>query len=119
MTVEAEHRVILSGTPMQNNLSELWSLFNFIQPGLIGQLDFFENTFCKTIIKGGYTKATDVEIETAKRCLDELREMIQSHILRRTKKQLRKACGLPDRNEYIVFCNLTKAQLSLYEKYLA
>ena len=48
----------------------------------------------------------------------ELREMIQSHILRRTKKQLRFECNLPERNEYIVFCNLTQAQLNIYEKYL-
>jgi SNF2 family DNA or RNA helicase len=41
-------------------------LFNFIQPGLLGELDYFENQFCKTIIKGGYTKATEVERETAK-----------------------------------------------------
>jgi DNA excision repair protein ERCC-6 len=61
---------------MQNSLSELWSLFNFIQPGLLGELDFFENTFCKTIIKGGYTNATEIQRETSHECLIELREMI-------------------------------------------
>lgn len=76
MALSAHHRLILSGTPMQNNLQELWSLFNFIQPGLLGELDYFENQFCKTIIKGGYTKATEVERETAKQCLEELRYMI-------------------------------------------
>ena len=118
MGLSAEHRLILSGTPMQNSLQELWSLFNFVQPGLLGQLDFFEHQFCKTIIKGGYTRATAVEVETSKQCLGELREIIQGHILRRTKKQVKIECDLPERNEYIVFCNLTQAQLTLYEKYL-
>lgn len=44
--------------------------------------------------------------------------MIKRHILRRTKKQLKNECNLPDRNEFIVFCNLTSAQLHIYEKYL-
>jgi DNA excision repair protein ERCC-6 len=118
MGLNAEHRLILSGTPMQNSLQELWSLFNFVQPGLLGQLDFFEHQFCKTIIKGGYTRASEVEKETAKQCLQELRELIQGHILRRTKKQVKIECDLPERNEYIVFCNLTQAQLTLYENYL-
>ena len=60
MSLHSQHRVILSGTPMQNNLSELWSLFSFVQPGLLGELDYFQNTFCKTIIKGGYTNASDI-----------------------------------------------------------
>jgi non-specific serine/threonine protein kinase len=41
-SLQAYHRLILSGTPMQNNLGELWSLFNFVQPGLLGDLDYFE-----------------------------------------------------------------------------
>jgi DNA excision repair protein ERCC-6 len=118
MTISSQNRLILSGTPMQNNLQELWSLFHFVQPGLLGELDYFENQFCKTIIKGGYTNATDVEKETSRQCLNELRDIIQGHILRRTKKQLQVECNLPDRNEYIVFCNLTLTQHKMYEKYL-
>ena len=76
MSLSTDHRLILSGTPMQNNLQELWSLFNFVQPGLLGELDFFENQFCKTIIKGGYTRATEVEKETSRQCLNELRDII-------------------------------------------
>lgn len=116
--LQADHRLILSGTPMQNSLSELWSLFDFVQPGLLGEQDYFENTFCKAIMKGGYTNASKIEQQTAKECIDELRDLIQRHILRRTKKQLKFDCNLPERNEFIVFCNLTQAQLNLYEKYL-
>ena len=94
---------------MQNNLSELWSLFSFVQPGLLGELEYFENTFCKTIIKGGFTNASKVQQETSKECIIELRDIIKRHILRRTKKQLKFECELPDRNEFIVFCNLTQA----------
>ncbi|CDW73791.1 dna repair protein rhp26 [Stylonychia lemnae] len=118
ISIQADHKLILSGTPIQNNLQELWSLFHFVQPGLLGELDYFENTFCKAIIQGGYTNATKVQQETARQCVDELRLMIRRHILRRTKKQLKLDCKLPDRNEYIVFCNLTNGQLNLYIKYL-
>jgi SNF2 family DNA or RNA helicase len=48
-----------------------------------------------------------------------LRGSIQGHILRRTKKQLRHACSIPERNEFIVFCPLTEVQLDIYQRYLS
>jgi SNF2 family DNA or RNA helicase len=91
---------------MQNNLTELWSLFSYVEPGLLGDLEFFTKKFCQVIIKGGYQGASEFEQESSKQCTQELRQLIQKHILRRTKKQLAKDCKLPDRNEYIVFCSL-------------
>ena len=71
---------------MENGLKELWCLFNFIQPGLLGELGYFENEYCKVIMKGGYTTSDNVEKEMAKHMVHKLREMLKLHIVRRTKK---------------------------------
>jgi len=52
------HRIILSGAPVQNNLSELWSLFDFVYPGKLGTLPIFEEEFCIPIRMGGYAGAS-------------------------------------------------------------
>ena len=61
--LETTHKLILSGTPMQNNLQELLSLFNFVEPNLLGNIQFFEKEFVETIMKGGFLKATNLEKE--------------------------------------------------------
>jgi SNF2 family DNA or RNA helicase len=71
---------------MENSLLELWSLFNFVQPGLLGDINYFEREFCKAIIKGGYTDANPVEHEAAKHMIAELRKRMRLHFMRRTKK---------------------------------
>ena len=58
--LKAHHKLVLSGTPLQNNLQELWSLFSFVQPGLLGDLPFFEKKFVATIMAGGFSKATEM-----------------------------------------------------------
>lgn len=103
---------------MQNNLQELWSLFSFVQPGLLHDLSWFEKEFCDVIMRGGFSNANEVEVEMSQQCIQRLKDKILSHILRRTKKQLRFECNLPDRKEYIVFCPMTELQLNLYEVYV-
>jgi len=61
---------------MQNNLTELWSLFSYVEPGLLGSLEFFTQRFCSVIIKGGYKEATKLEQEMSKQCTQELRTLI-------------------------------------------
>lgn len=58
---------------MENSLQELWCLFNFVQPGLLGDRDYFESTFCKQIVRGGYTNASGVDREMAKHMVTKLR----------------------------------------------
>jgi DNA excision repair protein ERCC-6 len=70
------HRLVLTGTPMQNNLQELWALFSFVEPGLLGELEFFTKKFCQVILKGGYTGASQFEQETARQATEELRSLI-------------------------------------------
>lgn len=56
------HRLILSGTPMQNSLKELWSLFDFVFPGRLGALPVFLREFGVPITQGGYANATEVQV---------------------------------------------------------
>ena len=56
------HRLILSGSPMQNNLKELWSLFDFIFPGKLGTLPVFLAQMAVPITQGGYTNASEVQV---------------------------------------------------------
>lgn len=105
--MEAENKVVLSGTPMENSLKELWALLNFVERGLLGELKSFEKDFCSQIVKGGYLGADEFEKETAKRLINELRQRIKNHILRRTRRQLNDDCKLPERNELIVPCRMT------------
>ena len=58
------HRIILSGSPMQNNLRELWSLFDFVFPGKLGTLPVFMEQFSVPITLGGYANATEVQVCT-------------------------------------------------------
>ena len=61
------HRLILSGSPMQNNLKELWSLFDFVFPGKLGTLPVFMEQFSIPITQGGYANATEIQVQTAYR----------------------------------------------------
>lgn len=56
------HRIMLTGSPMQNNLQELWSLFDFIVPGMLGALPTFMEHFAQPIMQGGYANATPMQV---------------------------------------------------------
>ena len=56
------HRIILSGSPIQNHLRELWSLFDFVYPGKLGTLPVFMEQFSVPIIQGGYSNASEIEV---------------------------------------------------------
>ncbi len=58
------HRLIMSGSPIQNNLRELWSLFDFIFPGKLGTLPVFEEEFCAPITMGGYRNASPLQVSS-------------------------------------------------------
>ena len=60
--LQTVHRIILTGTPIQNQLSELWSLFDFIFPGKLGTLPVFQAQFAVPIKVGGYTNATQLQV---------------------------------------------------------
>lgn len=115
--LQTTHRIIVSGTPIQNNLKELWSLFDFVYPGRLGTLPMFQNQFSIPINAGGYANASNMQVQMAYRCAMVLKESIAPYLLRRLKKDVAKQ--LPSKTEQVLFCNLTPAQTQLYENYLS
>ncbi|RNA45173.1 DNA excision repair ERCC-6 isoform X1 [Brachionus plicatilis] len=112
------HRIILSGSPIQNNLKELWSLFDFIFPGKLGTLPVFMENFSVPIIQGGYSNASDLQIQTAYRCASILKDTIMPYLLRRVKNDVKMSLKLPNKNEQVLFCRFSREQKEEYIRYL-
>mmetsp|Transcript_21884 Transcript_21884/g.44963 ORF Transcript_21884/g.44963 Transcript_21884/m.44963 type:complete len:771 (-) Transcript_21884:124-2436(-) len=112
------HRLLLSGTPIQNDLRELWSLFDFVFPGRLGTLPAFENEFSQPIKRGGYSNASPMQVQLAYRCALVLRDLINPYLLRRQKKDIKEVNRMPGKTEQVLFCRLSPKQRSLYEEYL-
>lgn len=114
--LRTSNRIILSGTPMQNNLTELWSLFDFVYPMRLGTLVTFRSQFEFPIKRGGYANASNLEYETAMRCAETLKDAISPYLLQRFKVDV--ATDLPQKKEQVLFCKLTKQQRMAYENFL-
>ncbi|XP_043374459.1 DNA excision repair protein ERCC-6 isoform X3 [Dermochelys coriacea] len=112
------HRIILSGSPMQNNLKELWSLFDFVFPGKLGTLPVFMEQFSVPITMGGYSNASPVQVKTAYKCACVLRDTINPYLLRRMKADVKMSLSLPDKNEQVLFCRLTDEQRQVYQNFI-
>ena len=110
------HRIILSGTPMQNNLTELWSLFDFVFPMRLGTLVNFRNQFEFPIRQGGYANASNLQVQTAAKCAETLKDAITPYLLQRFKIDV--AADLPKKSEQVLFCKLTLPQLESYRAFL-
>ncbi|XP_012543202.1 DNA excision repair protein ERCC-6 [Monomorium pharaonis] len=112
------HRLLLTGSPMQNSLKELWSLFDFILPGKLGTLPVFMEHCAAPITRGGYANATPLQEATALQIATMLKDTITPYMLRRTKVDVKHHLTLPEKNEQVLFCSLTDEQKKLYKKYL-
>ncbi|RGP63060.1 DNA excision repair ercc-6 [Fusarium sporotrichioides] len=110
------NRVILSGTPVQNNLTELWSLFDFIYPMRLGTLVNFRAQFEIPIRQGGYANASNLQVMTAEKCAEALKETIGEYLLQRLKVDV--AADLPEKTEQVLFCKLTDGQHKAYETFI-
>jgi DNA excision repair protein ERCC-6 len=101
---------------MQNNLTELWSLFDFVFPGRLGTLPVFQAQFAVPINIGGYANATNIQVQTAYKCAVVLRDLINPYLLRRMKADV--ASDLPRKSEQVLFCKLTPVQRKAYEEFI-
>ncbi|EXJ92845.1 DNA excision repair protein ERCC-6 [Capronia epimyces CBS 606.96] len=110
------NRIILSGTPMQNNLIELWSLFDFVFPMRLGTLVSFRNQFEIPIRQGGYANASNLQVQTAFKCAETLKDAISPYLLQRFKIDV--ASDLPKKSEQVLFCKLTPLQRAEYQRFL-
>jgi superfamily II DNA or RNA helicase len=98
--LRADHRLALTGTPVENSLRDLWSIFAFVEPGLLGSEASFRRRFENPIAEGDETAA------------HQLRSRLEPFVLRRTKEDV--ARELPERTEQIIECDLSPLQRRLY-----
>ncbi|CAG8972861.1 hypothetical protein HYALB_00001280 [Hymenoscyphus albidus] len=110
-------RVILSGTPIQNDLSEYFALVSFANPGLLGTRLEFRKKYELPILKGRDAGGSDKDREKGDERLRELLEVVNKFIIRRTNDILSKY--LPVKYEHVVFCNLAPFQLDLYNHFIS
>ncbi|CCE62711.1 hypothetical protein TPHA_0D00680 [Tetrapisispora phaffii CBS 4417] len=112
-SIDCPRRVILSGTPIQNDLSEYFSLLNFSNPGLLGTRSEFRRNFEIPILNGRDSEASDEDIKKGERQLQKLSHIVSKFIIRRTNDILSKY--LPCKYEHVIFVNLKPFQRDVYK----
>ncbi|KAH9510325.1 DNA excision repair protein ERCC-6-like 2 [Bulinus truncatus] len=106
----------LTGTALQNNLTELWSLLDWSKPGVLGTLPQFEKNFIDVIELGQRHDATKRELAQARKQKDKFAKVRQTVMLRRTKALT--AHQLPRKEDLVILCKLTDLQVSIYKAIL-
>ena len=101
--LKSDHKLVLTGTPVENSLTDLWAQLNFVNPGLLGTLSYFRNEFARPIEK---ERNDETEIK--------LKKLIKPFILRRKKEMV--TPDLPPVTEQTVFCEMTEEQGKIYEE---
>jgi non-specific serine/threonine protein kinase len=102
--LHAKNRLCMSGTPLQNNTFDIFAQMNFLNPGMLGSMEFFRQEFAIPIDKFGEQDRKE-----------HLKKILYPFILRRTKEQVAK--DLPDKTETILYCEMEDEQRSIYEAY--
>ncbi len=110
---KSKHRLILTGTPLQNNLSELWSLLNFLLPTVFNSSENFESWFNKPFENAGVENSELVEEEKLL-IINRLHQVLRPFLLRRLKTDVAKY--MPDKVEIVVKCNLSAWQSVMYKQ---
>jgi len=102
-SLKSKHKLILSGTPVENSVGDLWSQLTFLNPGLLGTQAFFYEEYVQAIEK-------KKDEEKARK----LQSIIKPFVLRRTKEQV--AAELPPKTEQVIYCDMSEDQAAYYEK---
>jgi non-specific serine/threonine protein kinase len=102
--LQARNRLCMSGTPLQNNTFDIYAQMNFLNPGMLGSVEFFRNEFATPIDKFGEQEQKE-----------HLKKLLYPFILRRTKEQV--ARDLPEKTETILFCEMEDEQRKIYDAY--
>jgi superfamily II DNA or RNA helicase len=103
LQLKSDYRLVLTGTPIENSLTDLWAQINFLNPGLLGSLHFFKAEF-----------QLPVEKFKDENKQNKLRQLIAPFVLRRSKGEVAK--DLPPINEQVIYCNLDEQQEAYYER---
>ena len=114
--LNTERRVILSGTPIQNDLGEFFTMVDFVNPGLLSKYNTFRREFENPILKSRQPDATETDIEKGEARSEELASITSQFILRRTTEVIAKF--LPPKTEVVLFCRPTSAQANIYKAIL-
>ncbi len=101
--LKSRYKLILSGTPVENSVNDLWTQMSFINPGLLGSQQYFQNEF-----------VTPIEKKKDEDKARKLQALIKPFVLRRTKEQV--ATELPPKTENLFYCQMSDEQASVYEK---
>eukprot|EP00727_Mastigamoeba_balamuthi_P008645 m51a1_g4402 hypothetical protein (840) ;mRNA; r:417036-420747 len=112
-TLKTESRLLLTGTPLQNNLAELWSLLNFLLPDIFSNLADFKQWFDFTGLLESSSQASDGEQQLHSDLVTKLHSLMRPFLLRRLKQDVE--IGLPKKQEVVVYSGTTQTQRSLYD----
>lgn len=115
-SLNTDRRVILSGTPLQNDLSEFFVMVDFINPGLLGTYNTFKKEFEGPILKSRQPDASPRDTEKGNAREEELSSLTKQFIMRRKADVMAKY--LPPKTEYVLFCKPTQAQIQVYKHVL-
>ncbi|WEW55291.1 TATA-binding protein-associated factor mot1 [Emydomyces testavorans] len=113
--IQSNHRLILSGTPIQNNVLELWSLFDFLMPGFLGTEKVFLDRFAKPIAASRFSKSSSKEQEAGALAIEALHKQVLPFLLRRLKEEVLN--DLPPKILQNYYCDPSDLQRKLFEDF--
>lgn len=115
--VETKRRIILTGTPLQNNLKEYYHMVNFVRPNLLGTESEYNNRFVNPILNGQYEDSSPDDIRLMRGRAHVLHKKLETTVQRYESSELEKY--MPMKDDYVLFVAMTNLQIELYKRFLA